>query len=101
MQPDTERKIEKLRAQPTPIQIACDVHPWMNAKLMVFNHPYFTITDADGKFEIAKAPTGRCRLMVRNSDGTWLGGAKGREGKLVSINGTVTDEGELKFPPPK
>ena len=30
----------------------------MNAKIHVFDHPYFAVTKADGSFEIANVPVG-------------------------------------------
>ena len=43
---------------------ACSVHPWMNAKSMVLETPFFTVTDADGKFEINKLPAGSYKVEV-------------------------------------
>ena len=39
-------------------KIKCDVHPWMQAWIGVFKHPYFTVTGADGAFQIADLPDG-------------------------------------------
>lgn len=33
-------------------QMKCDVHPWMQAFIRVYSHPYYAVTKADGKFEI-------------------------------------------------
>lgn len=33
-------------------QIKCDVHPWMKAVVRVFDHPYFAVSNEDGKFTI-------------------------------------------------
>ena len=38
--------------------VKCDVHPWMNAYVGVFSHPYFAVTKADGKFAIPSLPAG-------------------------------------------
>ncbi len=32
------------------IPFMCNVHPWMRAFVFVFDHPYFAVTAADGKF---------------------------------------------------
>src|SRR5262249_51376911 len=53
-----------LKAQKLPINLSCTVHPWMNARIGVFDHPYFAVTDADGKFEIKNAPAGTYRIRV-------------------------------------
>jgi hypothetical protein len=45
-------------------KIKCDVHPWMNAHLSVFDHPYFAVTDAKGCFEIKNAPAGTQKVVV-------------------------------------
>jgi plastocyanin len=42
--------------------IKCDVHPWMQAFVQVFPHPYYAVTKADGKFSIAGLPAGNYTL---------------------------------------
>ncbi len=39
-----------------PIDIQCSVHGWMNAKVHVFDHPYFAVSKDDGSFEIKNVP---------------------------------------------
>ncbi len=34
----------KLVAERRPILVACDIHSWMKAYLMVFDHPFFAVT---------------------------------------------------------
>ena len=34
------------------VQVKCDIHPWMKAVIRVFDNPYFSVTGADGKFNI-------------------------------------------------
>jgi hypothetical protein len=46
------------------IDIECDVHPWMHAKLWVFDHPYFAASDETGSFEIVDVPVGNQRVTV-------------------------------------
>ena len=40
------------------VPFKCDVHGWMNAYVGVLDHPYFAVTDADGKFDIKTLPPG-------------------------------------------
>jgi hypothetical protein len=52
--------------QREPIDVLCDKHPWMSAKLVTFTHPYFAVTDKDVNFEIRNVPSG-VDLMLK----TW------------------------------
>ena len=40
------------------VPFKCDVHGWMNAYVGVLDHPYFAVTDKDGKFELKSLPPG-------------------------------------------
>ncbi len=43
----------------------CDAgHPWMSAYIMVVEHPYFSITDADGKFSMDNIPPGNYTVKM-------------------------------------
>jgi plastocyanin len=49
--------------KPEPfLKFQCDVHPWMFAWVSVFDHPYFAISGADGKFTIKNVPPGKYTL---------------------------------------
>jgi len=45
-------------------QIKCDVHPWMNAYIGVFTHPFFSVTSADGKFTISGLDPGTYEITA-------------------------------------
>jgi hypothetical protein len=93
--------IKGLVADKQLVQIECAFHPWMKAALLVFNHPYYTLTDDNGAFEMKNAPAGTYRLMVRHATGIYRGGAAGRAGQLVNIKpGGTVDLGNLEFAPP-
>jgi hypothetical protein len=40
------------------MHIKCDVHRWMNTYIGVVDHPYFTVSGADGTFAITSVPPG-------------------------------------------
>ena len=53
------------------LKFKCDVHPWMFAYATVVDHPYFAVTDKDGKFTIANVPPGKYTVeaMHRKASG--------------------------------
>jgi plastocyanin len=40
------------------VPFKCDVHGWMNAYVGVVDHPYFAVTDKEGKFSLKTLPAG-------------------------------------------
>ncbi|MGB0153891.1 MAG: PQQ-binding-like beta-propeller repeat protein [Verrucomicrobiales bacterium] len=59
--PDREKIFEKAEG---PITIKCDFHRWMTAHLWVMDHPFFAVTDSDGKFVIPDLPPGDYTLAA-------------------------------------
>ena len=53
-----------LRNEKGMMRLQCDVHNNMNAYWAGFNHPYFAVTDADGKFEIRGVPPGKYTVVA-------------------------------------
>src|SRR6266550_551436 len=45
-------------AKEVMVPFKCDVHGWMNAYVGVLDHPYYAVTDKDGKFELKDVPPG-------------------------------------------
>jgi plastocyanin len=96
-------KIEiELNASTKPVQITCDIHRWMKAWVRVFDHPYFAVTDADGKFEIKNAPAGKFRLMAWQEEQGWVAGDDGKpngKGQLIEIKPGETTDVKLEVKP--
>jgi hypothetical protein len=97
MVPNSEFKVKDLKADRFPVTCQCDIHPWMRAYIRVFNHPYYATTKGDGSFEIPLAPAGKYRLFVWHPESGWLGGAKGKNGRLIDIAPTGVDVGNLEI----
>ena len=51
--------ISYTKAENEPIEVKCDLHPWMRAYHFPIDHPYVALTDADGKFSIRDLPAGK------------------------------------------
>jgi plastocyanin len=64
-------KTHRFAATPSgrPLQLSCDIHPWMAAWIYVFDHDQFAVTNADGTFRIDNVPVGRYRVAVRQPSG--------------------------------
>ena len=64
--PRAGMRIEKPRALRMPglIDVKCDAHDWMSAKIWVFDHPYFDVTGDDGAFEISGLEPGTYSLTA-------------------------------------
>jgi RNA polymerase sigma factor (sigma-70 family) len=63
------------------------IHPWVQGYVWAFDHPYFAVSDSNGNFEIKDAPSGAWRLVVWHEKIGYLGGAKGRFGERVVVDG--------------
>ena len=50
---------KSFKAKEIMVPIKCDVHSWMNAYAGVLDHPFFSVTDDQGKFEIKDLPAGQ------------------------------------------
>ncbi len=99
--PNGKQGVKMAAAERNPVAVQCDIHPWMTAYFMVFDHPFFAVTKPDGSFEITGVPAGKQRLIVREDKGKFIT-AGGRNGIEVEVKpGEATDVGELKLMPPK
>jgi plastocyanin len=46
------------------VDLTCDIHPHMNAKILSFDTPYFCRLNEDGSFSLKGLPNGKYRLEV-------------------------------------
>lgn len=45
------------------VDMRCNAgHVWMNAEMLVVNHPYYAVTDADGNFKLTNVPAGEYEI---------------------------------------
>lgn len=71
--------------RPGIVPISCDIHTHMSAYILVFSHPFFAVSDVEGRYQIEGVPPGTYSLRVWSE----LGSAAPR-----SV--TVTDEGSVE-----
>ena len=53
-----KKKNQIFKKVEAPFRIKCDVHPWMVTWGAVFDHPYYTVTDAAGGYSLENVPAG-------------------------------------------
>jgi hypothetical protein len=59
------RQVRRPLARAGRIALTCDVrHTWMSAVVVVSEHPYHTVTDAYGAYEVGDVPPGTYTLRV-------------------------------------
>ncbi len=97
--PSGHQGVKMATAERNPVEVRCDIHPWMNGYFMVFDHPFFAVTKPDGSFEIAGVPAGTQRLIVRQEKVGFvtLGGRQGIEVEVKP--GETKDVGDIKLMP--
>lgn len=55
---------DRLLTKPAQLEITCQLHPWSKAWILVFDHPYFSVTERNGSFAIADIPPGTYRVKA-------------------------------------
>ena len=60
------RTIPLTFSKPEIVRISCDLHSWMRAwvVVMVMEHPFYAVTNADGAFVLANIRSGTYKLQV-------------------------------------
>lgn len=49
---------------PEIVRVNCDLHSWMRGWVVVAEHPFYAVTDADGRFALPGLPPGRYTVRV-------------------------------------
>ena len=50
--------------RPEIVHVTCDLHSWMHAWVVVMEHPFYAVTNANGEFVLPNVPPGRHKLQV-------------------------------------
>jgi hypothetical protein len=52
--------------KPGIVRVFCDIHSHMNAFILVFSHPFFALTNAEGRYGIENVPPGSYNVIAWN-----------------------------------
>jgi hypothetical protein len=89
----------ELRPDPVPVRLKCNVHGWMTAVVRVFDHPYATVTDKDGNYEIKDAPADADLLLMVWHEGYGYISKKAGDGVKLKAGEVTTKDFPLKKAP--
>jgi plastocyanin len=70
------------------VRVFCDIHSHMNAFILVFSHPFYSLTDNDGRYRIDNVPPGTYNVIA------WNEGVSSEARPVIVPDGGV---GELDF----
>jgi plastocyanin len=48
------------------VRVFCEIHSHMNAFILVFGHPFYSLTDAEGRYRIENVPAGVYNVVAWN-----------------------------------
>jgi len=93
MPPTRKEAIETFTKAEGMFTVKCDVHPWMQAFVGVFTHPFFSVTKTDGKYSIGDLPAGTYEIEAWHE-------RLGTQTSSVTVGATETKPVDFKFSPP-
>jgi hypothetical protein len=101
MLPANGEQPRPLSAERRPMPMACDIHPWMQGYVMVFDHPFYAVTDEQGNFEIEGVPAGAQNVVIWHEKVGYVtaGLARGQEVEVEA--GKASTLGPVKIDPSK
>ena len=95
--PATVKETSATFGKPEPLfPIKCDVHPWMQAYIGVYTHPFFSVTSTDGKYTISGLDPGTYEITAWHEKlGTQTASV------TVAASGTKTQDFKFALPAAK
>jgi hypothetical protein len=63
-------------AERLPLIVGCNIHPWMRARLLIQDHPYFAKSGVDGTLEIKDIPPGEYEFRIYHGAAGYVTGGK-------------------------
>lgn len=74
--------------RPGIVRVFCDIHSHMSAFILVFSHPFFSVTDGAGRYRIENVPPGAYTLVAWNEGVT-------SESRAITVGDGGTTESDF------
>ena len=71
--------------RPGIVRVFCEIHSHMSAFILVFSHPFFSVTDATGHYRIDNVPPGTYTVVA------WNEGVTSESRTVVVGDGSVAE----------
>ncbi len=84
------KQVKKFDASEIMVPLKCDVHPWMLGYIGVLPHPYFSVSDSSGQFELKGLPPGEYTIEAWHEK-------LGVQSQKITLAAQETKEIEFKF----
>jgi plastocyanin len=80
-----------------PLQVGCVFHSAMQANIFVFDHPWYELTDASGKFRLTDVPPGQYELEMAHPAGSlrWRKRVEVKAGETLRIDIRVSPDDKM------
>jgi plastocyanin len=88
--PDSQSRSRQF-TKPGLVKVYCHIHSQMTASILVLDHPYFTLPDADGGFMLPDLPSGDYSLVAWHE-------RVGQQISKISVQPGQTTTVEVKLP---
>ncbi len=104
--PGGEHKLTLEKEERRPVKVACNIHSWMSAWIVVTESPYAGVSDENGCLEIKNVPVGEWTFQAYHEKSSFVrevnqGGTptKWNRGRLtVAVKPGQNDLGEIRIP---
>jgi hypothetical protein len=94
----TRPKDKDLKPQKLPLEVKCDIHTWMTARVFVFDHPYYALTNEKGEFELPYVPANtELTLMAWHEGVGYALYGKDGEKKVAGVKMKIEDGKKTTF----
>jgi plastocyanin len=90
-QPGFKKEMSFTFKFPETIRVTCDVHPWMAGYVVVAEHPYYAVTDDEGKYSLTDVPAGTYTVEFWQE-------SLGTQTQEVAVTAGQTSTLDLEFP---